>query len=221
MMGLSKKCAHGERAGPAPRFACGAGPSQEGSLEWSPERRRRLHPGRPAALHVVNAVTHVDARLHGGAKQPGRDEKGLGVRFRVGDVIRRDDDVHGIHEPQKPKPPLGPGSLLAGDQPGLEPSRPNRLHHFDRPRIGADSGVVMRDVEVAVGPDQLVQEDRIAGPFAELDSEGRADAGQPVFVGLGRQPVSGQGVMIAVDDQPNRVEEGSVEIEEDGAKGCP
>ena len=51
---------------------------------------------------------------------------------------------------------------------------------------------------------------------ANCTDERRPDAAEPVFVGPRREAVRGERVMVAVEDQPDGIDERAIEIEQKG-----
>ena len=86
-------------------------------------------------------------------------------------------------------------------------------HHA---RVDRDHPVVVGQVVLAIRGDHRLELPEVVAPLGELHAERRADASKPVIVGARRDAVGGEGVMVAVEDQADRIDERAVEIEQHG-----
>src|SRR5690348_4799738 len=76
----------------------------------------------------------------------------------------------------------------------------------------------MRQVVRAIGGDQLF-EHALVLPLGKLGRERGAHAPQPLLVASGRQSVGRESMVIAVENETHRVDQGAVEIEQEGSQG--
>ncbi len=137
------------------------------------------------------------------------------MRFGVRNVVRAHDgvelifDVCDLQAPQRAVPELTrhqaeplarlfQGAHLGGDA-----------------VVGADHGVMVREVVGAVGLDHGADLGGIGGPVAELYPQRRAEARHPDVVGRLDAAVGFEGVAIRLEDQLDGVDQRSVEVEQE------
>ena len=167
----------------------------------------------------MDAVAHVHRRARVGAQKPHGLLHRLGMGFGVLHLVRADQHVHQGLELHQRETAKRPRAVLARDQTGRDPVGLERAHDLHYPRVHRHHAIVVLQVVLPIGGDQGLQRLGIVAPGGELRRERCADAGEPLLVAARRQPVGGEGVMIAVQDQADRVDEGAVEVEEHGANG--
>ena len=74
--------------------------------------------------------------------------------------------------------------------------------------------IVVGVIVIAVGGNELLEQISIVGPFPELFPQWRPDSGEPIGIVLGGQTERSQRVVVAVDDEPDGIDECAVEIEQ-------
>src|SRR3954447_14236005 len=184
--------------------------------ERSPERRRGLDPGGSARVHVVNAVAYVDGARWICPQQGHRLLHRFRVRLWVAYFVGAYHHVHQRFQTNQRQTTEGPLPVLAGDQTGLDSSRldlPHRLHH---PRVHAHHSIVVLEVEFPVGGDHGFQHLWRVAPGGELYVQRGADSLKPLGVGSRRKIVLRERMVITVENEPDRIDQGAVEIEEHG-----
>jgi len=75
---------------------------------------------------------------------------------------------------------------------------------------------VVLEIEFPVGGNHGLQHFRGVMPLGELDLQGGAHTSKPLLVRSGRKIMLGERVVITVENEPDRVDQGTVEIEENG-----
>src|SRR6476659_5670291 len=72
------------------------------------------------------------------------------------------------------------------------------------------------EIEFPVGGDHGLQHLRGVVPLGELDMQRSTYASKPLLVRSGRKIVLGERMVITVENEPDRVDQGTVEVEENG-----
>src|SRR5919112_1801980 len=140
------------------------------------------------------------------------------MRFGVGHLVGADHHIHQGFQAYQGEPSERSLSVLAGDQTGLNSCRlylSDRLHHS---RIDRHHPIVMLEIVLPVGRNHRLEHFRRFSPWGELDVEWRPNTAEPLLIGSRRDIVLGECVMIAVEDEPDGIDQGAVEVEQCGLK---
>ena len=188
--------------------------------ERSPERRGRRHAGRAARVHVVNAVPYEHRVGAVGAEQGECTLHGFRMRLRMGHVVGAHQHLEIVREPGELQAAERALPVLAGHQPELEPGLMQLAQHVADAGIDRHHPVVVGEVEFAIRGHHRLEQVGVVAPVGELDAQRGADAGKPLLIRPRREAMGLQGVVIAVEDQPDRVDQGPVEVEEHRRVAC-
>ena len=167
-------------------------------------------------MHVVHAVAKEDCALGTGAQELQCLEHRLRMRLGVHHVI----DTHQFLEVRRKAGEVEAAqralAVLAGDERSAMTGRPDFLQHFGDAVVERHHRVVVGKVVLAVGSDQLLDLAAPVVPVGKLYPERGADPTEPVIIGPRGNAVDPERVVIAVQDQLHRVDQGAVEIEQQG-----
>ena len=165
----------------------------------------------------MNAVAHVDRRGSGRRRaEPRAFSTGSG--WGLGLVTSSAHTSTSIIrlQPGQRQAAQRPRPVLAGDEAGRRPAARIASHGRDDAGVHGDHPVVVGEVVFAIRRDQRLEHSLVVAPLGELHGERRPDAAEPVFVGPRRKAVRGERVMVAVENQADRIDERTVEIEQNG-----
>ena len=119
-----------------------------------------------------------------------------------------------VQEPHQFEAPEGPRAHLAGNHGSLNAGGPQLRQCLQHAWVRRHSIVVVGVIVIAVGGNELLEQISIVGPFSELFPQWRPDSGEPIGIVLGGQTERSQRVVVAVDDEPDGIDECAVEIEQ-------
>src|ERR687897_286423 len=139
------------------------------------------------------------------------------MRLRVRDFIGTDQDIHERLEPHQLQATERTLAILAGHEPGLDRCRLYLPHGIENTGIDRHHAIMMLQIVLAVSGDHCLNGADLIPPLGKLCRQRGAHALQPLGISSRGKSMLVQGVMIAVQDQSNGVDQSTVEIEENGA----
>ena len=178
----------------------------------------REDSGGASGVHVVRGVADEECAGVGDGELREGVLHGIGVRLVARGVLDGDDGVEPVGDVQVAEGACGHAASLAGDESQRVSLTAGPVEGVADAGVGGGGAFEVAVLVVAIAGDELFDVVGAVAPGGELFAQGGADAGGPFRVG-GASRAIGEGVVHAGEEEPDGVDQGAIEIEEEGEPG--